>query len=727
MQKFILAGVAVLSFIHIAQGASPPVAPVRPVITNYYGTPVIDNYRWMETPDSPELAAYMKGQNAYTRAMLDSIPGRATLLKEVSRNLDIVTDTDSLLIADNKYFYLQTQPGQNTGKIYMRDADTGATKLLVDPDKFSKSGGAVAVSYFAPSQDGRYLAYGISLGGSEAATLHVLDTASLKDQGVAIDRIEGDNPDASDAGFLPVAWLPGDSFVYYRMRKLGPKDDPDSFFLKSRFYLHHLGQNPNGDGDVAVFGYGVDKSVPAAANQDALPVIPAGSGYAFGVLTENEEADTIDAIYITPIGALKSGKPVWRKVSSPSDAITAFDAAGGRLYLLTTRNASNGKILETSLANPDIASAKTVLGPSSLVIRAIGAAADGLYASSSKGGYSVINRVTDHGISDINLPYPGDADDLVTQQTAPGAVFSLESWTKPALWFRSDATGAASDTGIQKLPPIDLSNLVSKEVMATSYDGTQVPLSIIMLRGTQLNGKNPTLLEGYGAYGITLTPYFRPGRLALLDRGGIIAFAHVRGGGWFGEAWHQAGMKLTKLNTVFDFIACAQYLEDNHYTSPAYLAGEGGSAGGITIGGAIDWAPQLFAAAIDSHGETDNLRSEFTPNGPPNIIEFGSVTTEPGFHGLYAMSAYAHVRDGTAYPAVLLQTGINDPRVAPWEVAKMAARLQAATSSKKPILLSVDYDSGHGMGDTKAQDAAEWADELSFIFWQTGNPDFQPK
>jgi prolyl oligopeptidase len=186
-------------------------------------------------------------------------------------------------------------------------------------------------------------------------------------------------------------------------------------------------------------------------------------------------------------------------------------------------------------------------------------------------------------------------------------------------------------------------------------------------------------------------------------------------------------MKLTKINTVFDFIACAQYLEDQGYTSPAYLAGEGGSAGGITIGGAIDWAPQLFAAAIDSHGETDNLRSEFTPNGPPNIGEFGSVTTEAGFHGLYAMSAYVHVHDGVKYPAVLLQTGANDPRVEPWEVAKMAARLQAATASGKPILLSVSYDSGHGIGDTKAQDDAEAADIFSFILWQTGDPDFQPK
>ncbi len=316
---------------------------------------------------------------------------------------------------------------------------------------------------------------------------------------------------------------------------------------------------------------------------------------------------------------------------------------------------------------------------------------------------------------------------LVSDETAPGAVFSLESWTRSALWYQTGPDGRVTDTGLQKPVAADTSQLVSREVMATSYDGTPVPLSIIMNKSTKLDGKNPTLLFGYGAYGITLTPGFDPGELAWFKRGGIIAIAHVRGGGWLGEDWHKAGMKLTKLNTVFDFIACGQYLVDQHYTSPADLAGEGGSAGGITIGGAVDWRPDLFAVAIDSHGETDTLRSEFTPNGPPNISEFGSVTTEAGFHGLYAMSAYVHVRNGVKYPAMLLETGANDPRVEPWEVTKMTARLQAASTSGKPILLSVSYDSGHGIGDTKAQGNADFADELSFILWQTGAPGFQPK
>jgi prolyl oligopeptidase len=231
---------------------------------------------------------------------------------------------------------------------------------------------------------------------------------------------------------------------------------------------------------------------------------------------------------------------------------------------------------------------------------------------------------------------------------------------------------------------------------------------------------------GYGSYGTTMTPSFSPTDLPWFNHGGIIAVAHVRGGGWSGEAWRKAGMKLTKLNTVFDFIACAEYLVEQHYTSPRYLAGKGSSAGGIAIGGAITWRPDLFVAAIDSHGSTDTLRMEFTPNGPPNIEEFGSVTTEEGFRGLYAMSAYEHVRDGVGYPAVLLETGAYDSRVEPWIVAKMAARLSAATSSHRPILFSMSDDSGHGMTSNRERDNSALANEMSFMLWQMGAPAFQP-
>jgi prolyl oligopeptidase len=215
--------------------------------------------------------------------------------------------------------------------------------------------------------------------------------------------------------------------------------------------------------------------------------------------------------------------------------------------------------------------------------------------------------------------------------------------------------------------------------------------------------------------------------VAWLERGGIIAIAHVRGGGEYGEGWHRGGFQQTKMNTILDFIACGQYLVDKGYTRPALLAGIGGSAGGITVGGALTQRPDLFGVILDLVGASDTLRSETEPNGPPNISEFGTVKTPEGFHALYAMSAYAHVRDGVKYPAVMFSTGANDPRVAPWQMAKMAARVQAATASDKPVLLRVDYDAGHGIGSSSSQREALLADLWTFALWQMGDQAFQPE
>jgi prolyl oligopeptidase len=712
-------GLAVL--VPVLAHAAPPVAPVIPYTTDYYGTKVTDDYRWMET-GGPKLAAYEKGQNDFTRKTLMSLPGRAALLKDITADSNLTSGTEVVILAAGKYFYQQTQPGQNTAKIYMRDVATGETKMLIDPDKFGKAGQALAVNFFQPSMDGKYLAYGVSEGGSEQDTLRIMDVATGQDESVAITRVDGDNFE-----FLPVSWLPNDELAYYRLQKLDATTPATEFFEKSREYIHKIGANPNGDGDTPIFGYNVDAAAPALPDQDAMVMAFPGSNYVFGVLTENESSNVIDAVYVSPLAAVEAGKPVWTPIAKKSDDVTQIDAAGNTLYLLTYKDAPRYKVVSVDLTAPDLAAAKTVVPQDATkIVRSIAVAKDALYVTSSDGGFSDLTRVAGGATTDVKLPYAGYSAALLANEVEDGAVFSLESWTKSALLYRVGPDGSVADTKLQKPVQADTSGLTSQEVMATSYDGTQVPLSIVMNKNTKLDGKNPVWMIGYGSYGITITPFFGASELAWFKRGGILAVAHPRGSGWFGEDWHKAGMKATKLNTVFDFIACAQYLVDHKYTSPQHLAGEGGSAGGITIGGAITWAPWLFGAAIDSHGDTDSLRMEFTPNGPPNISEFGSVTNEPGFHALYAMSAYVHVHDGVKYPAVLLQTGANDPRVEPWAVTKMAARLQAATASKKPVLLSVSFDSGHGIGDTKAQRDSDLADEWSFMLWQSGDPAFQP-
>ena len=632
------------------------------------------------------------------------------------------------MIVGHNYFYIQAQAGQNVAKLYVRDKSTREVTMLIDPSVFGHDGSPAAINFFQPSQDGQYVAYGVSADGSEAATLRVISTADLKDQGVAITRVLGEN-----GTFLPVWWLPDNSFTYYRTKTMGANETPGDFFLGSRVWLHHLGRNPDGDGDTAVFGANVDPAIAVAPDQDALVETVVGSRYAFGLLTRNECDNVIDGIFVTSISDLEAGRPVWKRIASSADDVTAFDAAGDEIFLLTYKDASHNKIVAVdaaAAARPVVF--RDVVPQGDAIIRAFRVAKDGLYVASSLNGVSQFARVplTDGAVGAaelLALPYPGTIDTLVTDQTRDGVVFQFESWTRSSLWYKFDpVTRQSVDVDLQKAINLSTSGLVSKEVSVASYDGTMVPLSIIMKSETKLDGRDPTLLIGYGAYGSTITPGFAPSNLPWLDRGGIIAFAHVRGGGWYGEDWHKAGMKLTKLNTVFDFIACAQYLVDQQYTSPHFLAAKGTSAGGITVGGAINWRPDLFVAAIDSHGMTDMLRVEFTPNGPPNIEEFGSVTTEAGFHGLYAMSAYAHIRNGVAYPAVLLETGAQDPRVEPWIVAKMAARLQAATSSGEPILLRVSYKSGHGFGSTEAQEASAMTDELAFLLWRVGVPAFQP-
>jgi prolyl oligopeptidase len=368
---------------------------------------------------------------------------------------------------------------------------------------------------------------------------------------------------------------------------------------------------------------------------------------------------------------------------------------------------------------------------SQAVVQSINPAQDALYVQLLDGGINRVLRVP-YGphpqAEEVVLPVKGSAS-TITDPRLPGALFGLTSWTQAFKIYAYDPEiKRMTDTKLQPTGPYDNpTNITSAEVKVRSYDGTLVPLSIVYPKNVKLDGSNPTLLGGYGAYGFSSTPYFDPTRIAWYENGGIRAVCHVRGGGEYGEEWHLAGKGPTKPNTWRGFIACAQYLIDKKYTSPAHLAGAGGSAGGILIGRAITSRPDLFAAAIDIVGDSDALRIETTANGVPNIPEFGSVKTEAGFKALYAMSSYHHVKDGTAYPAVLLETGANDPRVDPWQSAKMTARLQAATASGKPVLLRVEYHGGHGgIGGTEKQAQIRMADEWSFLLWRFGMPGFQP-
>jgi prolyl oligopeptidase len=357
-------------------------------------------------------------------------------------------------------------------------------------------------------------------------------------------------------------------------------------------------------------------------------------------------------------------------------------------------------------------------------------ASDAIYLTERAGASFQLRRTSFDGKQSetIDLPFAGTIRDLSTDPRLPGAMFALQGWVKAPREIAYDPKAkAATDTGLIPISKTESNNVEAREEFAVSYDATRIPVSIMSKSGVTRDGSHPTIVIGYGAYGLSLDPFYDPSWQAWIDRGGIIAVAHLRGGGEYGDAWHHAGQKLTKINTILDFESSAQYLIDQRYTQSKFLAANSASAGGIVMGGALTVNPGLFCVVLDDVGMSDSLRFETEPNGPPNVPEFGSTSTEEGFHGLFAMSAYAHIHDGTPYPAVMFMTGANDPRVAPWHMLKMAARVQAATSSGRPVLLRIDYDAGHGIGSSLSQRANKLADEWSFALWQMGETGFQAK
>jgi prolyl oligopeptidase len=690
---------------------------MRPVTDEYFGTKVTDNYRWMEDMKSPELTAWMKAQNGYTRDLLKSIPARNQLETEIAKYDNARTTVDTLQAYGGRYFYRKTLPGEDLFKLYVRDAKTGQERMLVDPERFrpADSKAHFALDYYAASWNGKYVGYGVSPGGSEQSVLHIIDVDTGKDMAETIDR----------ANFGITAWL-GDSrsFFYIRLQKLEPKDPPTAKYLNARVYLHKLGDDP--EKDVVVLGRGVTPQAEIAETDFPVVIFSPASPWVIGLLRHGVQNEF--PVYVARLSDLAGPETPWVKAAGDDDDVNSLDVFGNTLYLMTHHEASRYKIVSVDMQHPDMSSAKVVLPAGEPVLRNIAAAKDGLYVQELDGGIGRVTRIPFAGGAPqpVALPYDGAVSEMFTNVLENGAIVQTESWVRPPAYLHIGVDLKTTDLQLIPKPTFDYSAYDSVEVKAPAPDGTMVPLSIVYKRGLQKDGTRPTHLLGYGSYGITLDPAFAARRFPWLERGGVFAVAHIRGGGEYGEDWHNAGRKLNKQNTITDFIACAEYLVKNKYTSPSHLAGEGGSAGGITVGGALTQRPDLFAVILDDVGMSDALRAETSANGPPNIPEFGTTTTPDGFKGLYGMSAYSHVKDGTPYPAVMLTTGINDPRVDSWQAAKMTARLQTATSSGKPVLLRVDYDAGHGFGSGRSQRDQEVADQYSFALWQFGDPKFQP-
>ncbi len=679
-----------------------PIARVATVYDEYFGERFADDYRWMEDWQSEESMAWIKGQAAYTRSYLDALPDRAALLAEIEQLSRALPRFSDFQLANGRLFYQRRDGDEGVARLMMRPDLKGLERCLLDPNQIEGEVHHV-LDWYKPSGNGRYLVYGLSTGGSEQSTLYVLEVDSGQQLADTIPHTD----------FCQVTWVDEETFLYTRF-PASRMDNKTDYFKFNYLYLHRLGDSP--EHDPLVLGGNANGVVLDAVDIPRVELSPT-SQWMIGHIAHGDAREF--SLYVAPRQALAAPETIpWVKIVGPEAAVVGFALHGDTLYLRTYLDAPRFQVKALSLTDPDLATAPVIVPPSESVIEAIFAVHDSLLTLDMDGGISRLRRTPLTGGEPelVPLPIEGAVETIVCEAASPQVLLPLTSWiVSPQLVVYDLAAGMLTDTGIIPPSPVDMSDLETHELLVTAPDGACIPLSLIHRKGLVKDGNNPTLLMGYGSYGITIQPLFVPVTKAWFDRGGVAAFAHIRGGGAYGREWHEAGRMLNKYNTINDFITCAEYLIEQKITRPSCLAGIGGSAGGIPTGGALVRRPDLWAVMVIQVGLTDALRMELTPNGPPNIMEFGTATTEEGFASLKIIDSYARVVDGTAYPAVLLTTGLNDPRIVPWMMTKMAARLQAATASDRPVLLRVTFDAGHGIGSTRKQENEEWAD--FFAFW----------
>jgi prolyl oligopeptidase len=584
--------------------------------------------------------------------------------------------------------------------LYVAEALGGPARVLVDPALLGIGGPHVSLDWWSVAPDGRHVAYGLSAAGSEQSVLHVLDAETGGTLPERIDRTP----------FAGPSWLPDSSgFFYNRLQDAPPKSiesRQDSVCL-----LHRLGGDPSAD--LPVLGRGVSPGV--AVEPFEIPAVYADptADRVVGVLYGGVRH--ANPLLVARLADVLAGAPDWQAVAGVEDSITDFTFRGDDLYLLSTRDAPNGRMLRTSLSAPDLQGADEVAAESAVVIERLNASADAVYLRCIDAGYGLLNRLTETGLEPVPLPYEGSVVGLYAGTAERRVHVALTGWLQPrGVWTYEPGAVRLTDTGFPARPDIDVSPYQATRSYAAARDGTRVPVSIVARRDAPRDGSNCALVNGYGAYQVVLGPVFNPRAFAFLEQGGILVTAHVRGGGEYGEAWWKAGRGPTKPNSWRDLIDVCEHLCAEGWTRPAHLAIRGGSAGGITVGRALTERPDLFAACVCSVGVLNTLRAEFAPNGPPNVPEYGTIATQEGFEALVAMDSIHAVEDGVAYPPVLLTHGMTDPRVEPWHSAKMTARLQAASAGGE-VLLRVTFDAGHGVGSTRSQLDEETADIYAFV------------
>ncbi|MBK1715493.1 hypothetical protein CKO43_22325 [Rubrivivax gelatinosus] len=699
-----------------AVAADLPVAPVQPVLQTHYGVQVADPYRYMEDTASAPVQAWMKAHSEHAHQVLQALPERAAFrarLEALERSgSDSVTRVQQR--NDGSLFYLKRGQADDQFKLMLRAPGSRDERVLLDPMTLrlpdAKSGQPQAINLFSASPGSTRVGVVVSAAGSEDGHLFVLDVASGRTLLGPLPR----------AGFPN--WQDESRFVMSRRHAPGPGRTAQDKYRDSELVLVTLaagdqpaheevlpgrawpGLNPGRDGDVLV------RAIPGTAQ--ALVLV--GNGVA------NELA-----LHTGPWSQLRDPAARWTPVVGVADGVVDYSVRGSTLYAVSHRGAPRKQVLAYDLTQPQ-QPPRVLLAASERVVQRVIAARDALYVLAREGNVGVLLRRAyrdDAVFEPVALPFAGQVyidtgwgrDAFAAEQD--GLIIGLQSWTQGLRYLRLRPDGSLAELGLPVLAAEDSpADLSTTEVLVPSHDGALVPMSIVHRRDVRLDGRNPVWLTAYASYGFTIEPGFRRERLAWLEKGGVLAFANPRGSGVYGNDWYLAGKGIHKRNTWLDVIACGEYLVTRGWTNPRQLGFSGRSAGGLLAGRVLTARPDLFGAVAPGVGVHDMLRFEAEPNGPPNVPEFGSVSTEEGFRGLLAMSPYAHVQDGTRYPAVLLTHGVNDPRVSVWQSLKFGARLLAARDGDSPVLLRLNYDSGHGIGDTRAQQLDENADTYAF-FW----------
>jgi prolyl oligopeptidase len=713
--KRLLIAVASLFCASVALAAPlqrPAAPPVVPVVENYFGTSVTDNYRYMEQPDDPIFGPWIRAEGRYARDVFASIAERAALQKRLAALVGGFGLANSYQEQGGRSFWLERQPGSDNFDLMTRDA--GGTRKLIDLAALRAANGGkpFAINYYAASPDGTKVAVGISEAGSELAVMSVYESATGKRIAGPLERIQ----------FGPPSWA-GDGKLLFGNQLAAPKPGatPDERYLNSTAIAWDMQHPP-----IALFGGGVDSVIKPEPAQFSLVAARAGAPVRVALIINGVQNEI--EMWLSDASAPISASIPWRRTVTREDAITEFDIHGNTLYLLSHKNAPTFQILALELGQPLSTARVVVPATAGRLLEGVHAAADGVYVVAREGLYSRLFKLDAAGaLQAIELPGKGSisAGSIFSDPDRPGVTLEFDSWTTPptlltyqpaAKRFVHQKIGAQSSAFRNDA-------YVTVDLQAAARDGTQVPFSLI--RAVTAKGPQPLLIHAYGSYGLANFPTFSPRTAALLSEGIAFGVCHVRGGGELGEAWRLGGKDANKPNTWRDLIACAEKAVKDGITTSQQLFIAGSSAGGVPMGKAPTERPDLFAGVIDQVPMASALRAEFQANGPLNIPEFGTIANEQGFRNLLAMDGYQAIRDGAAYPPFLITTGLNDPRVDSWQPGKLAARMLAA-NPRNIVLLRVDEDAGHGIGSTMAQTTALYADMISFINWRLRKPGWIP-